>query len=116
MKGLPALDAHEPDLGGAEEQGVDRVEVPVRLLEDLAERLAMVIRRRGGQAVDERLELVPGRVDGELDLAAVEDRVVRAPDRVRIALGDRRQRTGPEAAHHATDLEVELVQLVQRGL
>ena len=116
-KDAPALDAHEPDLGRAEQHRIDLVEVPVRLPRGPC-RTARRSRRdaEDGQALDERLELVVGRVDGELDLAAVEDRVVRAPDRLRVGARHRRQRAGPEAAHHAPDVEVELVQLVQRGL
>ena len=80
VEGPPALRAHEPDLGGAEQERVDLVEVPVGVLEDLAERLAEVRRGRRRQALDDPLEVVVGPVDGELDLAPVEDRVVRAPD------------------------------------
>ena len=61
-------------------------------------------------------ELLVGRVDGELDLAAVEHGVVGAPDRLRVLAADGRQRAAPEPAHDTPDIELELVQLVQRRL
>src|SRR3954467_12706700 len=116
MERPPALHADERDLRGAEEQRVDLVEVPVRGDEHRAERLAVVLRRRRRDALDDRLELVVARVDRELDQAAVEDGVVRAADRGAVVLGDRRQRARPVAADDAADVEVDLVQLVERRL
>src|SRR2546422_6260014 len=45
---LAALHARQPHLGGAEEQGVDLVEIAVVPLEDVVERRPVVLRCRRG--------------------------------------------------------------------
>ena len=84
-------------------------------LEDSRRTARRGLRQGGGQPWHELLELLVGGLDGELDAAPVEDRVVRPPDRLGVGR-DGRQRAGAEAAHDLRTSNSSVVQLVQRRL
>ena len=63
MKGAAARQTGQPHLGGAEQQGIDLVEVVIVPLEGVVERRAVVRRGRCRQALDQRRELIVFGVD-----------------------------------------------------
>src|SRR5436309_14436579 len=68
---LSTLYARQPHLGGAEEQGVDLVEIAVVPLEDVVERRPVVLRCRRGNLGNQLGELGVIGLDGIARLAAV---------------------------------------------
>src|SRR3989475_4122574 len=104
---LPALDAGQPHVGGTEEQGVDLVEVAVVALENLVERRAVVLRRRGRDLRHELRELLVVGVYRVARPPAVQDAIVGAADGAQVVLRDRGERGGPDprSEEHTSELQ-----------
>ena len=116
VMGAPGLGAGERGLRGAEQHRVNVVEVPVGRLQQLSERGAERVGGSRGQPRGEVGGLVVAGFDPQVDGAAVQHRVVRAPDRGRVVLRHRSDRAAPPAAADPRRVDAELVQLVKGGL
>src|ERR1700689_3563499 len=80
-KTLSAFDRCDDDLSGAEEHGVNGVEITLEALENLGERGAEIARCATGKRLRETLSILGRPGDIELRASAVDDRVVRAAHR-----------------------------------
>src|ERR1700722_20880701 len=76
-KTLSVFDRGDDDLSGAEEHGVNGVEIPLEALENLGKRGAEIARCATGKRLRETLRILGRPGDIELRASAVDDRIVR---------------------------------------
>src|SRR4051794_13433435 len=106
------LDVLKDDLGGAEEGGVDRVEVVVIPCEDRGESLSVIPGRVGGNLRPDRFEAgVVARHVKDYP-GTIEDRVVGPTDRGDVALGDGRERGDSVRGDDPSEVEFQPVKLM----
>ena len=114
VKTLSALDRRDDDLGGAEQHGIDGVEVAFEPLEDLSKRRAEIARHATGKRLSESLRIVSGPGDIELRASAVDDRIVGAAHGADKIGMRRTERRGAHAVDDAPERKFQLMRLVQR--
>src|ERR1700749_4413505 len=80
-KTLSVFDRRDDDLGGAEEHGINGVEITLEALENLGKRGAEIARRAAGKRLREILRILGRPGDIELRASAIDDRVIGATHR-----------------------------------
>src|SRR3984885_2169157 len=113
-KTLSAFDRGDDDLSGAEEHGVNGVEIALEALENLGEWSAEIARSAAGKRLSETLRILGRPRDIELRASAVDDRIIGAAhsgDKVGMRWTERR---GAHAVDDARKWKLQLVGLMQR--
>src|ERR1700722_16995093 len=113
-KTLSVFDRGDDDLSGAEEHGVNGVEIALEALENLGEWGAEIARSVAGERLSKILRILGRPRDIELRASAVNDRVVSAAhsgDKVGMRWTERR---GAHAIDDAFKWKLQLMRLMQR--
>src|SRR6202034_1224646 len=115
-KTLSAFDRGDDDLSGAEEHGVNGVEITVEALENLGKRGAEIARCATGKRLRETLRILGRPGDIELRASAIDDRIVRAAHRADKVGMRWTERRGAHAIDDALKRKLQLMGLMQRHL
>jgi len=114
MKAVARLDRRHRHRGGAEQHGIDGVEIVIHSLEALVERAAIIARVRAGELARQVGGVIIGAGDEELGVAAIDNGVIGAAHRREGIAAGRRERRHAEAVHNALQRKFERMRLVQR--
>src|SRR5438270_9077000 len=111
-KRIARVEIHKRRDCGAEKQRINLIKIAVVVLEDFSERLAIIGRGTAGDLWTDLAQTLVVAAEPYRNLGAVQNRIVRPPDRRQIIAGDGRQRGAAEPTLDSAQIKAQFKELV----